>query len=255
LLYHRVGIRDGSYLDAYTVSPATFERQMRWLDRNGWHATTLESLVDPMTKGHVPRRFVLTFDDGFASNREHAWPILDDLGFPSETFLVTDHVGDFNRWDGPTNGTYPLLDRLDIAAANTALMSFHAHSASHAALTSLTRDRDAMRRELRESRSRLADLGCTGKFFAYPFGSWNWRVMEEVRAAGYLGACTCMEGLNSRWTNPFLLRRIEVREADVGARFQLKLTSGRDLLQFPPSTPPEISLLAAWLRRYWKVRT
>jgi peptidoglycan/xylan/chitin deacetylase (PgdA/CDA1 family) len=249
LLYHRVGIRDGSHMDKYTVSPDVFGQQMRWLRKMGWQAVALESAVD--TGAHDPgaRSFALTFDDGFASNRAYAWPVLAELGFPAATFLVTDHLGDSNRWDGPAAVQHPLLGTADLAAADPGLMTFHTHSASHPDLALLAGDPVALHREIRASRDRLAQLGCTGRFFAYPRGSWNWRVMEEVRNAGYAGACTCLEGLNTRKTNPFLLRRVEMRQDDLGMRLRAKLWSGRGLLDFPPKRPPEFALLAAWLRR------
>jgi peptidoglycan/xylan/chitin deacetylase (PgdA/CDA1 family) len=252
LLYHRVGDRDGSFMDNYTVSPKTFAEQMDSLRHFGWQPVPLENVLDTRLNKKPRRPVVLTFDDGFASNREHAWPVLAGHRFPSATFLVTDYLGGVNTWDGPSRASYPLLSTNDLASADPSLMTFHSHSATHADLTFLTHDSRALKRELEDPRHRLAGLTTAGAVFAYPRGSWNWDVMESVRDAGYAGACTSMEGVNSDGTNPFLLRRIEIQECDIGWKFWLKIRLGRDITRWPLPRPPEVSILAAWLR--WRLK-
>src|SRR5262245_54759993 len=111
-------------MDQYTVSPKTFEKQMDAIKRYGWRPTRLEHVVNTRFSGVPARSLVLTFDDGFASNREHAWPVLKNYGFPADTFIVTDCLGLQNSWDGPTRAFYPLLSKEDLAAADPALMRF-----------------------------------------------------------------------------------------------------------------------------------
>ena len=248
LLYHRVGHLDGSFMDEYTVSPIAFLEQMGAIARWGWRPIALESLLEDDIRDQRTRPLVITFDDGFASNREHAWPVLERYRFPSATFVVTGHLGTYNYWDGPSRANYPLLGAADLAAADSQLMTFHAHSMTHSDLTFVVNDVDCLRQELGESRDCLSKMGLGGDIFAYPRGSWNWDLLEQVRKAGYVGACTSMEGLNSSRTNPFLLRRVEIRDSDVGWRFRLKVLSGRDLVRLPLSRPPEVSILGRWLR-------
>ena len=71
-----------------TLSLAEFARG--WDEVGAQHAAPLPSL---------PREFLLTFDDGYASLDEHAYPILADLGFTATTFVITDYVGKTNTWD------------------------------------------------------------------------------------------------------------------------------------------------------------
>src|SRR3989449_9145157 len=61
--------------------------------------TTLFRSLGPRTTHHAPRTFLLTFDDGYASLADHAYPVLAELGFTATTFLITDHVGRTNTWD------------------------------------------------------------------------------------------------------------------------------------------------------------
>lgn len=225
LLYHRVGPRDGSRMDRYTVSPERFLTQMAFLANDGWNVVALEDLLD---QGKCPRGgkyLVITFDDGFASNRAHAWPLLARFGFRAATFIVTDQIGGTNVWDDAGMPRYPLLTRADLLAADSALMTFQSHGATHASLPGL--DAPNLAREIRESKTTLEALTKRPvKFFAYAFGSWTVRDLNAVRAAGYLAACSCRSGRNGPRTDPYLLRRVEIREEDLGWRLRVKLSTG-----------------------------
>ena len=98
LCYHRIG--GPLELGVTRVARSVFERQMRALAAAGWRTLTLAEFAEPRPTPHVPRRFLLTFDDGYASLAEHAYPALAELGFTATTFVITDFVGRENRWDG-----------------------------------------------------------------------------------------------------------------------------------------------------------
>ena len=171
-------------MDWYTVSPEMFAAQMHSIARHGWRPVTLGNALRGNLASCPERALVLTFDDGFASNREHAWPILERYGFPSATFIVTERLGGVNSWDGSDKATYRLLSLDDLQAADPRLMTFCSHSGTHPQLTCLT-DSDSRRRELEDSRHTLALLPInTTEVFAYPFGTWTWEVMQHVRNAG-----------------------------------------------------------------------
>ena len=238
-------------MDDYTVTGERFEQQMLWLQRQGWHPTSLQNLLPDKIQNLPERSVVITFDDGFASNRQHAWPVLDQLRFPASTFVVTDRLGSRNSWDGEGRDHYPLLSGEDIAVADRQLMTFHSHSKSHPDLPSLTRDE--LLEELRGSKHTLSRMGLDTSFFAYPFGRWNWQVVDAVRDVGFRGACSCLQGLNGVRTNPLLLRRVEVRNEDVGWRFQSKVTTGRDWTTWPPDRPEWLRQVRSRMRRHFGV--
>lgn len=223
LLYHRVGPRDGTAMDDYTVSPARFGAQMRFLARAGWEAVVLDEVL--RRRASPARRVAITFDDGFASNREHAWPVLRELGLPATTFVVTGLVGGTNAWDDDSMPRYPLLAQADLRAADPRLMRFESHGATHASLSGA--GEAELAREVAQSKSALeALLGRPVSFFAYPFGAWSPAVRQAVRGAGYRAACSCLSGRNGPRADPWLLRRVEIREEDVGARLRWKLATG-----------------------------
>lgn len=84
LLYHDVGPRDQS----------NFSAQMRWLKRS-WNFVTVKQF-EAMISREEPvrgRNLLLTFDDGFTSNRVVAEEILNPMGIRALFFVVSELVG------------------------------------------------------------------------------------------------------------------------------------------------------------------
>ncbi len=188
LCYHRVG--GPRELGVTRVARSIFERQMRALARAGWATLTLSEFHRQLRSGgspvRGPRSFLLSFDDGYASLAEHAYPVLADAGFTAITFLVTDFVGRDNTWDVPY--TWRRLRHLDwgtIAHWQARGFEFASHSASHARLTWLSDSE--MSAELERSRETLLRrLGpSAGQAVAYPFGARDERVERWAQTAGY----------------------------------------------------------------------
>lgn len=157
---------------------------MTALARAGWRTLTLKEF--PRTTHDARRTFLLTFDDGYASLADYAYPVLADLGFTATTFLITDYIGRTNTWD--VRYTWRRLRHLSWAHIDQWRgrgFDFASHGATHRRLTWL--EDDALDAELRGSREvLLARLGadCAGAI-AYPFGAVDTRVLRRARAVGY----------------------------------------------------------------------
>lgn len=184
LCYHRIG--GAPELGVTRVGRAVFERQMRSLAAAGWRTLTLAEFADPRATHHAPRTFLLTFDDGYASLAESAYPVLEDLGFTATTFLITDFVGRENHWD--MRYTWRPLKHLDwdeIAGWRARGFDFASHGARHRRLTWV--DDITAGDELSRARETLIGwLGQeAGRAIAYPFGAVDQRVERLTRDAGY----------------------------------------------------------------------
>ncbi len=100
LSYHEVAERDDALIPMYTVTPTMFVRQLDWLKNNGYHFVNVDQvLADRAGKKPLPDKAVLiTFDDGYRSMYEHAYPILKLFNAPAVVALV-------GKWmDVPENG-------------------------------------------------------------------------------------------------------------------------------------------------------
>lgn len=184
LCYHRVG--GSRELGVTRVAQSVFVRQMEALARAGWRTLSLAEFANPRTTHHAPRSFLLTFDDGYASLAEHAYPVLERVGFTATTFVITDFVGRENRWD--MRYTWRRLRHLDwsqIEAWQARGFEFASHGARHRRLTWV--DDVTAADELGRARDALvARLGpAAGRAIAYPFGAVDDRVQRLAREAGY----------------------------------------------------------------------
>ncbi len=213
LCYHRIG--GPLELGITRVARSVFARQMTGLARAGWRTMTLDEVAAVGT--HAPRpthRLFLTFDDGYASLAEIAYPVLADLGFTATTFLVTDFVGQTNTWD--VRYTWRRLAHLDwrtITHWRARGFDFASHTASHARLTWLSDG--AAARELGRSRATLLTrLGApAGRAVAYPFGAVDERVTRLARGVGYeMG----FAGVRGDPADPLRLPRTPVYAWDFG---------------------------------------
>jgi peptidoglycan/xylan/chitin deacetylase (PgdA/CDA1 family) len=184
LCYHRIG--GPLELGVTRVGRPVFERHMTALARAGWRTLSLQEFASPRATHHARRTFFLTFDDGYASLADHAYPVLADLGFTATTFLITDYVGKTNTWDARyTWNRLPHLSWPDVERWQRRGFSFGSHGATHRRLTWLPDP--AVDRELAASRAVLTSrLGTdAGRAIAYPFGAVDGRIAGLAAAAGY----------------------------------------------------------------------
>jgi peptidoglycan/xylan/chitin deacetylase (PgdA/CDA1 family) len=186
LCYHRVG--GPLELGVTRVARSVFARQMHALARSGWRTVSLREFATHVQRRvpGSPKEFLLSFDDGYASLADNAYPVLTDVGFTATTFLVTDFVGRTNSWD--VRYTWRRLPHLDWSAIERWRgrgLEFASHTASHARLTWLSDER--IGDELGRSRQTLLGrLGPdAGRAVAYPFGARDARIERLARAAGY----------------------------------------------------------------------
>ncbi|MDL2307053.1 polysaccharide deacetylase family protein [Desulfovibrio sp. OttesenSCG-928-C06] len=98
------------------VTPEVFEEQCRILAENGWFGAGLAEAEDFLL-GRAPlppKRFLLTFDDGYLDNWVYALPIMRKYGHKGVVFVTADRLSGkvgFGRTDGgaPASGLRPSL--------------------------------------------------------------------------------------------------------------------------------------------------
>ena len=230
LMYHRVGEVRSPAEARYCVAPARFAAHMKLLARRGHRAVDIDDFVGwlgggpPLAQG----AFVLTFDDGFRGVREHALPVLQQLGWPFTVFLVSDLLGGVDAWNAhaePGVMTYPLLAPEEVLAMQGHGCSFQSHTRTHESLPGL--DDDALGQQLQGSRRDLSRLlGRHVEHLAYPYGRVDARVESAARAAGYRAAFSVESGFNRRDVNPFRIRRLDVFGTDTPTALLRKMRFG-----------------------------
>lgn len=213
LAYHHVGFPPVG-ASPLTVTPRSFERQIRWLTRAGFQSLTPSQLHNYVQgKAELPPRPVMiTFDDGYADICDYALPVLERYGFGSAVFVVTSLLGATSSWDSGKYAPLPLMTRSAVREWSERGVEFGAHTRTHISLEHT--DPEKRHREIAGSRDDLADLlGAKPLSFSYPWGTHDDSVVETVRSYFPL-ALTIRDGLNTRTTDPHRLLRTVVRRTD-----------------------------------------
>jgi peptidoglycan/xylan/chitin deacetylase (PgdA/CDA1 family) len=213
LMYHVVAEPpDAAPFPHLYVAPDEFAAQLRWLDSRGYRVVTLGAVLDAWAgKAALPARaVVLTFDDGYVSQFTNAFPHLWRLGWPATLNLDVSNVDE--PW-----GLHPWMVSRLIAAG----WEIGAHSLTHPDLRLL--GASDLRREVSGSRLEIKRrFGITPRFFCYPSGRYDDRVLAAVAAAGYEAATSVESGLASPY-RPFELRRVRIDRGDGARMLAVKL--------------------------------
>jgi biofilm PGA synthesis lipoprotein PgaB len=90
LSYHEVADPAQALVPRYAVTPTDFVRQMDWLRNHGYHFVSVSDvLAGREGRKALPDKAVLiTFDDGYHSVYEHAWPVLKMFRIPAVINVV-----------------------------------------------------------------------------------------------------------------------------------------------------------------------
>ena len=204
LMYHVIANppADAPYPQLY-VSERDFGGQMRWLAQHGYRAVTQRQVWNQWHRGGAlpAKPVVISFDDGYRSVAEAAWPHMQRRSWPGVLNLTVKNLhvsGGLSQY----KVRRLLADGWELAS----------HTLTHPDLPGL--DDRTLTHEVSRSRAVLrAKFGVPVDFFCYPAGRYDARVIRAVRRAGYFGATTTLEGF-ARPDAPYELRRVRVSRGD-----------------------------------------
>lgn len=221
LNYHHL---DPAPRSSSTISPQLFAEQMKYLKDKGYTVISLQQLKDYLTappskgagngnvgNGSLPERaVVITFDDGYASFYEHAYPVLKEHGFSSTMFTIVGKVS-----NSPNEIPKLTWEQLKEMSA-TGLVDFQSHTYNmHYQLnkkSALIAEPSAkVQADLHMAQDVLAFH--TGKFIdaiAYPFGHYNHSLIHIARQEGYRFGFTLNQSAVQRGMNLMALPRVAV---------------------------------------------
>ena len=101
LMYHQVGEFASMPTHRSTYCHVRrFRAQMAWLHRLRFHVLRMDEVLAALRgeRPIPPRAVALTFDDGYESFYQHAYPILQQHGFPAMVYLISEHIGQPAQW-------------------------------------------------------------------------------------------------------------------------------------------------------------
>jgi peptidoglycan/xylan/chitin deacetylase (PgdA/CDA1 family) len=197
--YHR--LVDKVRYPGTEITPATFEAEMKALKDRGITVISLQDLLawKRGEKNIPPRCAVITFDDGWRTQYDVAWPIMKKFGYTFTMFIYTEGVAGGSLAGAQAITWEQLADMRDNG------IDIQAHSATHQDLREAHRifipgpggKRTSKVLHGAEYEQWLQNevVGCKQLLeqrlairvncFAVPYGNYNEHVKEVARNAGY----------------------------------------------------------------------
>jgi len=215
LYYPRIGQEKG-------VSTRTFEKQMQFLQENGYETISLERLTAflNLSAPLPPKAILITFDSAETWVFETAYPILRRNGFSAALFVPTAQIGKPRRLEWKALSAMA-GEGFDIGTSGVGARPLK----SSAKKTSEDYLR-GVEEEIALSHKAIAqNLKNAPIYFAYPGGQANDLVISLLKKHGYRGAFTQAPGENPFFADNYKLRRMTVSGQDTEERFRQCLTT------------------------------
>jgi peptidoglycan/xylan/chitin deacetylase (PgdA/CDA1 family) len=190
LTFHRID----DHRSVTSVRPEVFRRGMAALFESGYQTLNFLEVVDYLRRAapFPDRSLAITFDDGFLSVYEEAFPVLLDYGMSATVFLAVGQVASMKPADRLSSCESRLImSWSEIQEMHQRGITFGAHTLTHPDLTRLSAE--AIETEVCVSKAVIEDtLGAPVACFAYPYGRFDYRTREIVRKHF---ACACSDKL------------------------------------------------------------
>jgi peptidoglycan/xylan/chitin deacetylase (PgdA/CDA1 family) len=234
-------------MPTWNVAPELFERQLASLLADGYRPTRLSELIEAAREGSSlgPKRFAITFDDGYASVLTYALPILKRLQVPATVLLVTaclDRSSPFpaDDWCGAGRDEVPddfwrtLSTRECDVLLESGLIDLGSHSHTH---VDFRRKPALLRRDLAESVERLEQrFGISQPPFSYPYGSVRHGfcappLVQAVRDSGLMCGLTFEPVAIQASSDRYTWGRIPVSALDTPTMLAAKLSGWYGVLR------------------------
>lgn len=200
LMYH-----DVSYLGSgYSKTPEVFLRQMQELKDAGFHTVTYAQLVNFVENGTpLPDRpIVISVDDGYRTNYEYLYPILQELDMKAEIALIGGAI-QYSSWGLKWDEVREMAD--------SGLVSFQAHTDQLHSDQTAEGGRLGVLKKPNESWTDYVELlgadtaavlhkiqrhtGTRPVAFVYPRGKWNTMAEAVIKQAGCKVSVTTKDGV------------------------------------------------------------
>ncbi|MGQ0665542.1 MAG: polysaccharide deacetylase family protein [Nitrospiraceae bacterium] len=212
ITFHRVN--NSTVGDGLTCGVEKFKAYCRFFARH-FHVVSLSDLIEKLENDEVlTRQLVITFDDGYRDNYEHAAPVLKEMGLPATFFVVSQFIGSeiVPWWDRGLKVRQSWMTWNNLRGLQEEGFEIGVHTRSHVDLGKVSGEQAWQ--EIHHARVEAEDkLSSSIDLFAYPFGGRS-NLLEAnrrlVQEAGYRCCCSCYGGVNAKGTDPFALKRIAI---------------------------------------------
>lgn len=185
LQYHHIS---ESSPKATSTSPDLFRQHMDYLKTEGFEVVPLTEMIEDLRqnpeRAKRSRRVAITFDDGYDSVYQVAYPLLKQKNWPFTIFVNTAPLDD--QWKG-----FSSWQQLREMAANGAVIANHSHSHSHFSRRPEGLEESEwlqrVRSDVEQAQRRIQEeIGTAPKLLAYPYGEFDSAIEALIQDMGYI---------------------------------------------------------------------
>lgn len=184
LVYHHVA---PDTPPSTTISPENFRAHLEYLRANDFNVIGLIEMLDALQNRQVipEKSIAITFDDGYSSIYDTAFPMLEEFGFPFTLFVST----------GPIDRAQPnYMTWENIKEMASAGVTIANHLVEHPyMLNKLQGEAEVdwisrMRQEILEAQMAITrHTGQDNKLLAYPYGEYDNTIKSLSEELGFIG--------------------------------------------------------------------
>jgi peptidoglycan/xylan/chitin deacetylase (PgdA/CDA1 family) len=192
-----------------SFSPALFRDGITRLHTGNYCTLALSEVSSCIVNGRPfpDRSIVITFDDGYRSVYDEAFPVLKKHGLSAVVFLRIGNKARCVKGRLPSYESRAMLSWDEIREMHQAGIGFGAHTLTHPDLTRVSFEE--AKREVLESKTIIEDvLNERVRCFAYPYGRFNEGIKNLIQDHF---ECACSDRLDfvTNRSDPFDLERID----------------------------------------------
>lgn len=207
-----------------TTSLTAFTEQMNYLKEAGYETLSLNQVAGYLNKSiNLPGRAVaLTFDDGLQSVYRYAYPLLKENGQRATLFVISSRIkSKTSKW---APNSLQFMSWLSLRSSRD-VFDIQSHSHFLHRLDNnkkpiiFSRQSHTIILDLQRSQRVLSLLNPHQYAFAYPFGGYNQRAINAVKASGMTLAVTTQQGKVRLGDPPFALKRLYALSTDPIEKF------------------------------------
>ncbi|NLM07180.1 MAG: polysaccharide deacetylase family protein [Tissierellia bacterium] len=230
LMYHHIIKENNNNLETFEnssiISLEQFKREMGWLKENGYSTITTNDLYEFIVhkKALPPSPVLITFDDGYKSNIELAYPVLKENGQKAAIFVIGHAVEDASS-ASPIYHIFPFLNFYDMLNT-TDVFEFHNHTYDLHKFENVKPKLVTSKKE-----EIIKDFQSYGKIlnhesFSYPYGAYNNRTIKILKNFNYKTAFTTRPAYAYKNTDPYKIPRFGISSKTTMEEF-IAIVSGQ----------------------------
>jgi peptidoglycan/xylan/chitin deacetylase (PgdA/CDA1 family) len=216
LCYHQV---EPSTNNKFSLELSQFKQQLQYLKSRNFQSLNSKELLEILENPDQEKknRVLITFDDGYKTVYDYAYPAMKELGFKGILCIYPAFIG---------SGKAMSWEQLKELIAEG--WSVECHSQTHANLSSKYMNPESensfLEKEIVKSKAIIENhLKNEVLFMVWPYGVYTDRCLALTQKAGYKGAMTVDGGGNYPGIDKFFIKRQVVYRNDSMEKFLIRL--------------------------------